>query len=512
MTTDQLSVVPTRRAASRAGIALTVIVTCQLMVVLDSTIVNIANPHIRDALHFSTSGLSWVVNAYTLTFGGLLLLGGRAGDVLGRRRVFIAGVLLFTLASLAAGFAQEPWQLLTARAVQGVGGAIASPTSLALVATTFPEGPARTKAFGVYAAVSGGGGAIGLIAGGLLVQYLDWRWIFFVNLPIGIAVALLAPLYIDESPKQAIRFDLIGALISTLGMASLVYGFIRAAEPGWRDDWTVGAFVVAAALLAAFVAQERRTPNPITPLSLFADRNRAGSYVIMLALGGCLLGLVFFLVIYVQGVLGWSAIKTGIGFLPVTAAIGVAATLAQKLLPRFGPKPFLIVGTAVTTAAMVWFAQISPGSEFVTGVMGPMIVFGLGLGLTFVTLTLTAVSGISQEQVGAASGLLNAMQGVGGALGLSILVTINSSAGRSEGKKQIANFMAHGSAAQKAAFAKTQALPVKWSNAILTHGVTSAYVVGVMIMAVAFLVAVFVIKMRKEDLAALAGDALPGAG
>lgn len=514
MTTDQLSVASAQGAARRAGrpgIALAVIVTCQLMVVLDSTIVNIANPHIKDALNFSTSGLSWVVNAYTLTFGGLLLLGGRAGDILGRRQVFVAGISLFTLASLAAGFAQEPWQLLAARALQGVGGAIASPTSLALITTTFPEGPARTKAFGVYAAVSGGGGAIGLLAGGLLVQYLNWRWIFFVNLPIGLAVALLAPLYIDESRKQPSRFDLTGALTSTLGMASLVYGFIRAADQGWRDGWTIGAFVAAAVLLAAFVVQERRTPNPITPLSLFADRNRAGSYVIMLALGGCLLGLVFFLVIYVQTVLDWSAIKTGVGFLPVTAAIGVAATLAQKLLPRFGPKPFLIAGTAITTAAMVWFTQISPDSSYVTGVMGPMIVFGLGLGLTFVTLTLTAVSGIAQEQVGAASGLLNAMQGVGGALGLSILVTVNSSAGRTEAKKQVADFMAHGSDAQKAAFAKTGALPAKWADAVLTHGVTTAYLAGVVIIGVAFLVSVFAIKMRREDLAALAGNGMPGA-
>ncbi|SHM12366.1 drug resistance transporter, EmrB/QacA subfamily [Actinacidiphila paucisporea] len=497
------------RRAGRPGIALTVIVTCQLMVVLDSTIVNIANPHIKDALNFSTSGLSWVINAYTLTFGGLLLLGGRAGDILGRRRVFVAGISLFTLASLAAGLAQEPWQLLAARAVQGIGGAIASTTSLALITTTFPEGPARTKAFGVYAAVSGGGGAIGLLAGGVLVQWLDWRWIFFVNLPIGLAVALLAPLYIDESPRHSSRFDLLGALTSTLGMSSLVYGFIRAADDGWRDGWTIGAFVAAVVLLALFVVQEHRTSDPITPLSLFADRNRAGSYAIMLALGGCLLGLIFFLVIYVQNVLGYSAIKTGIGFLPVTGAIGVAATLAQKLLPRFGPKPFLIVGTAVTTVSMVWFTRIAPDSSYVTGVMGPMIVFGLGLGLTFVTLTLTAVSGIAQQQAGAASGLLNAMQGVGGALGLSILVTVFGSASRSEGRKQVADFMATGTPRQKADFAKSGNLPTKWADAVLTHGVTTAYLAGVVIIGVAFLISLFVIKVRKSDLAALSGDGMP---
>lgn len=512
MTTDQLSVPSTRGAARRAGrpgIALAVIVTCQLMVVLDSTIVNIANPHIQKSLDFSTSGLSWVVNAYTLTFGGLLLLGGRAGDILGRRQVFVAGIALFTIASLAAGFAQEPWQLLTARAVQGVGGAIASPTSLALITTTFPEGPARTKAFGIYAAVSGGGGAIGLLAGGVLVQWLDWRWVFFVNLPIGLAVALLAPLYIDESAKQPSRFDVVGAMTSTLGMASLVYGFIRAADDGWRDGWTISAFAASVVLLALFVVQERRARNPITPLSLFADRNRAGSYAIMLSLGGCLLGLVFFLVLYVQNVMDYSAIKTGLGFLPVTGAIGVAATLAQKLLPRFGPKPFLIAGTAITTVAMIWFTQIAPDSSYVTGVMGPMIVFGLGLGLTFVTLTLTAVSGIGQQQVGAASGLLNAMQGVGGALGLSILVTVFGSASRSEGKKQVPDFMATGTAAQKAEFAKSGSLPAKWADAVLTHGVTTAYLAGVVVIGVALVISLFVIKMRKSDLAALSGDGLP---
>lgn len=230
----------------------------------------------------------------------------------------------------------------------------------------------------------------------------------------------------------------------------------------------------------------------------------------MLSLGGCLLGLVFFLVLYVQNVLDYSAIKTGLGFLPVTGAIGVAATLAQKLLPKFGPKPFLISGTAITTVAMVWFTQIAPDSSYVTGVMGPMIVFGLGLGLTFVTLTLTAVSGIAQQQVGAASGLLNAMQGVGGALGLSILVTVFGSASRSEGRKQAGDFLATGTPQQKSAFAKTGALPAKWADAVLTHGVTTAYLAGVVIIGVAFLISLFVIKMRKSDLAALSGDGLPG--
>ncbi|MEU7412802.1 MFS transporter [Streptomyces sp. NPDC042638] len=485
--------------------ALTVIAGCQLMVVLDSTIVNIANPHIQRALDFSTSDLSWVVNAYTLTFGGLLLLGGRIGDILGRRRVFTSGILLFTLASLLAGLAQEPWQLLAARALQGIGGAIASPTSLALITTTFPEGPQRTKALGVYAAVSGGAGAIGLLAGGMLTEWLDWRWIFFINLPIGLLIAALTPAAVPESERRPGRFDLPGAFTSTLGMASLVYGFIRASEDGWRDTWTIAAFVAAVALLAGFVMVERRVAEPITPLRLFADRNRSGSYVIMLGLGAALLGLIFFLVLYVQNVLGYSPISTGVNFLPVTVAILVAAGVAQPLLPRVGPKPFLVVGTALVTGALLWFTRIGPDSTYLGGVLGPMVLFGLGLGLTFVTLTLTAVSGIAHEEAGAASGLLNATQQVGGALGLSILVTVFGTASRNEAKQQIPRFLASASPEQQATFAKTHMLPPPWSDTVLTHGVTTAYWAGTAIIGVALLTSVFVIKVRRSDLAALSG-------
>jgi MFS family permease len=262
------------RREGHPGIALTVIAACQLMVVLDATIVNIALPHIQDALKFSTTDLTWVVSAYTLTFGGLLLLGARAGDILGRRRVFIVGILLFSIASLLGGLAQEPWQLLAARALQGVGGAIASPTSLALITTTFPEGPERNRAFGVFAAVSAGGGAIGLLAGGMLTDWLNWRWVLFVNVPIGLLIAALTPLYISESERHPGRFDLVGALTSTAGMASLVYGFIRASEDGWRDELTLGSFGAAVVLLLAFVLTEMRAKEPITPLKMFADRNR----------------------------------------------------------------------------------------------------------------------------------------------------------------------------------------------------------------------------------------------
>ena len=500
---------PAKGHTERPWLALAVIAGCQLMVVLDSTIVNIANPHIQRALDFSTSGLSWVVNAYALTFGGLLLLGGRIGDILGRRRVFVAGIVLFTLASVFAGLAQEPWQLLTARALQGVGGAIASPTSLALITTTFPEGPQRTKALGIYAAVSGGAGAIGLLAGGMLTQWLDWRWVFFINIPIGLLIAVAAPLYIRESPRQPGRFDIPGALTSSLGMASLVYGFIRASEEGWRDAWTMGAFAAAIVLLTSFVMVERRAPEPITPLRLFADRNRSGSYVIMLGLGASLLGLFFFLVLYVQNVLGYSAIRSGVSFLPITVAILIAAGAAQPLLPRVGPKPILIAGTGLTTLAMLWFTQIEPDSSYLGGVLGPMSLFGLGLGLTFVTLTLTAVSGVSNDEAGAASGLLNATQQVGGALGLSILVTVFGTASRNEAKSQIPAFMAGATPEQQAEFASTHMLPAPWGGTVLTHGITSAYMAGTAIILLALLASVFAIKVRRSDLAALSGAAGP---
>lgn len=429
------------------------------MVVLDATIVNIALPHIQDALSFSTTDLSWVLSAYTLTFGGLLLLGGRAGDILGRRRVFMTGILVFTVASFLGGLAQEPWQLLVARALQGVGGAIASPTSLALITTTFPEGPERNRAFGVFAAVSAGGGAIGLLTGGMLTEWLDWRWVLFVNVPIGVLIAVLAPMYISESEKHPGRFDISGALASTLGMASLVYGFIRASEEGWSDTLTLSSFGAAVVLLAAFVLIESRVKEPITPLRMFADRNRAGTYLIMLSLAAAMFGMFFFIVLFVQNVLDYSPIESGLAFLPVTVAIITGAGLSQRLLPVLGPKPFMVVGSAITGLGLFWQTLISPDSSYVSGVLGPMLLFGFGMGLNFVTLTLTAVSGVAQHEAGAASGLLNASQQVGGSLGLSILVTVFGTASRNEAEKQLPSFLAQATPEQKAGFARTHEMP-----------------------------------------------------
>ncbi|MET7616685.1 MFS transporter [Streptomyces sp. NPDC005408] len=515
MTTSQLTAPAQPGAArrqGRPGIALAVIAALQLMVVLDTTIVNIALPHIQGTLEFTTTQLSWVVNAYTLTFGGLLLLGGRAGDILGRRRVFVFGVLLFTFASLLCGVAQEPWQMLAARALQGVGGAIASPTALALITTTFREGPERNRAFGIFAAVSASGAAIGLLAGGMLTEWLNWRWVFYVNLPIGILIAVLAPVFINESERHSGRFDITGALTSTVGMASLVYGFIRAAEDGWSDRLTLAAFGVAVVLLTAFVLIERRAKEPITPLRMFADRNRSGTYLIMMSLAAAMFGMFFFIVLFVQNVLDYSPINSGLAFLPVTVMIVTAAGISSKLLPVLGPKPFLFAGAVFTGSGMAWLTALDPGSSYLGGVLGPMLLFGFGMGLVFVTATLTAVSGVAQHESGAASSLLNATQMVGGSLGLSILMTLFSTASREEAERQMPHFLTDATPAQKEIFAKTHELPPPWGHQVLAEGISTAFWAGVGLVGLAVLAAVFVIRVRKSDLEALSGAAGAGGG
>lgn len=489
------------------GITLAVIAASQLMVVLDATIVNIALPHIQQALHFSTTSLSWVLNAYTLTFGGLLLLGGRAGDILGRRRTFITGILVFVLASFLGGLAQNSAWLLAARALQGIGGAIASPTALALITTNFREGPERNRAFGVFAAVSGSGAAIGLLAGGMLTSWLSWRWVLFVNVPIGILIALLAPLYINESERQTGRFDLAGAFTSTAGMASLVYGFIRAAQEGWSDRGTLGAFAVAAVLLATFFAIETRTSHPITPLHMFRNRNRAGSYAVMLALAAALFGMFFFLTLFVQDVLGYSPLRAGVSFLPVSAAIIITAQIASQALPRFGPKPLMGFGAVLATSGLAWLTQVSVTSGYLNGLLGPMLLFGLGMGFLFVPLTITAVSGVERHESGAASSLLNVMQQVGGSLGLSILVTVFGTASRNEGKAQVANFFNHATPAQLAQFRATGRLPELYANQILAHGISTSFIMALAFSALALLVSLVVIRTRASevDLATVPG-------
>ncbi|MGP4010532.1 MFS transporter [Streptomyces sp. 4N124] len=489
--------------------ALLVIASCQLMVVLDITIVNIALPEIQRDLDFSTTSLSWVVNAYTLTFGGLLLLGGRAGDILGRRRVFMFGVLLFVLASLLGGLSQNSGQLLAARALQGVGGAIASPTSLALISTTFREGPARNRAFGVFAAVSAGGGAIGLLAGGMLVEWLNWRWVLFVNVPIGLLIVLATPRWIRESERHPGHFDLTGALTSTVGMVLLVYGFIRAAQDGWRDALTLASFGAAVVILLLFILVERRSKQPITPLHMFADRNRAGTYGMMLSLAAAIFGMFFFLTLFVQNVLDFSPLMTGLAFLPVSAVIAVGAGLASQLLPKYGPKPFMVTGAILAAAGLGWLTLTDVHSTYAGSILGPILVFSLGMGMEFVSLTLMALSNVPTHETGAASGLLNATQQVGGSLGLSILVTMFGTASNNEADKQIPAFLSQATPAERLRFERTGQLPSPWADEILASGVSAAFIVAAIFTGIAAVIALLVIQVRPSDLERLKGGVGP---
>ncbi|GAA2730147.1 MFS transporter [Streptomyces nogalater] len=418
------------RLKHRGGIALALIAVAQLMVVLDATIVNVALPRVQAAVGFSTEDLSWVVNAYTLTYGGLLLLGGRIGDILGRRSAFIGGVVVFGAASLLGGLAPNGGLLLAARALQGSGAAVVSPAVLALIATNFAEGKERNRAFGVFAGVSGAGAAIGLLAGGVLTQYLSWRWVFFVNVPMAVALVLLVPLFLAESPRQRGRFDLPGAVTSAAGMAGLVYGFIRVSQHGWSDSWAIGSFVAGLVLLAAFVLIERSTTNPITPLRMFTHRNRAAIYVVALALTGALSGLFFFLTVFMQNALHYSPVRAGLAFLPISLTIMVTVGVTSKLMASLGQKIPLVAGVALNGAALAWLMTLETGTGYASGLLGPMLVFGVGTGMMFMPLTMIGVSGVDPAESGAASGVLNAMQQVGGSLGLSILVTVYGTATR----------------------------------------------------------------------------------
>ncbi|WP_411292966.1 MFS transporter [Streptomyces sp. CBMA123] len=493
---------PTGDQSRGKGITLAVIAATQLMVVLDATIVNIALPGIKDALNFSTTDLSWVINAYTLTFGGLLLLGGRAGDILGRRRVFIFGTLLFGLASLLGGFAQDSGLLLAARALQGIGGAICSPTAFALIATNFEEGPERNKAFGVFSAVAGSGAAIGLLAGGLLTEYLNWRWVFFVNVPIAILIAIAAPRYITESERHPGRFDIPGALASTLGLVSLVYGFIRAASDGWSDGLTLGSFAAGVILLAAFVVIERRTDQPITPLHLFAERNRTGGLVMMLCLAAAMFGIFFYVVLFVQGPLGYSPLKAGVSFLPISVSIIIAAQIASAFQAKYGPKPFMAGGALLVTIGLTWLTQIHKDSGYLDGVLAPTVIFGFGMGLIFVPVMLLSVAGVPGEETGAASGLLNSMQQIGGSLGLSILTTVFAHYAVPEFKAQLPGFLKAASPDQLAYFQEKHDFPPSSdaANSVLAQGISHGFIVGAALAGVALLVALFVIKAKASDL------------
>ncbi len=495
------------------GLALVVIATAQLMVVLDATIVNVALPHIQHSLGFSGSGLEWVVNAYALTFGGLLLLGGRAGDILGRRRVFIVGIILFSLASLLGGFATTQAWLLAARALQGVGGAIVAPTALSLITTTFPEGPPRNRAMGVYAAMSIGGAAVGLIAGGLLTTYLSWRWVLFVNVPIGVIVALIAPRALAESPRRRGRFDLPGAITATLGLASLVYGLTEAATTPngvshWGDTKVLVSLGAALVLLASFIVIEMRSSHALMPLRIFNNRNRSGAFLIMLCIGLAMFGMFFFLTIFVQTVWGYSALGSGIAFLPMVGLIMLMAGISSQLVPRIGARPLLLAGSAITAGGMFWLSRISEHSTYVNGLLGPMMVTAAGLGMLFMPVTLVALSKVEDRDAGLASSLLNTGQQVGGSIGLALLGTVawttvsntarNSAAAAAAAAK--AGHPLHGTAAQVKAAIYDHALAVGFSR---------GFEVSAGIALLALIITIAAIRVRRAD---LAGTALPVAG
>jgi EmrB/QacA subfamily drug resistance transporter len=496
---------PARPASRHLGLALIVIATAQLMVVLDATIVNVALPHIQHSLGFSGSGLEWVVNAYALTFGGLLLLGGRAGDILGRRRVFIAGIVLFSVASLLGGFATTQEWLLAARALQGVGAAIVAPTALALVATTFPEGPQRNRAMGVYAAMSIGGAAVGLIAGGLLTTYFSWRWVLFVNVPIGIIVALIAPRALGESERHRGKFDLPGAITCTLGLAALVYGLSSAATTAngvshWGDTKVVSSLVAAVVLLASFILIEMRSPHALMPLRIFRNRNRSGAYLIMLCVGMAMFGMFFFLTIFVQTVWGYSPLRSGVAFLPMVAAIMAMAGTSAALVPRIGARPLLLAGSAITTVGMFWLSRITEHSSYVGGLLGPMLVTAAGLGLLFMPATLVALSKVDDADTGLASSLLNTGQQVGGSIGLALLGTVAWTVVANTAKSSAIAAAAaaragrplHGTPAQVTAAIQDHALAVGFS-----HG----FEVSALIALISLIITIAMIRVKREDLA-----------
>ena len=430
--------------ARRPGVVLAVILVTQLMVILDGTVVNIAMPHIQQALHFSPSSLSWVQNAYALAFGGLLLLGARAGDLLGRRRVFITGISVFTLASLLGGLAPNAELLLAARVLQGIGGAIAAPAALTLLMLTHREGPERMKALGYYSLVSSGGGSVGLVLGGMLTDWVSWRWGLFINVPIGIALVFAARRVLTETAPETGRFDVAGALTSTLGITSLVYGFIRVAEAGWSSAEVLVAFAAGVVLLASFVLIERRVSHPIVPLRLFKSAQRSASYLTMLLVVGTMFGMFFFLTQYLQGVLALSPLTAGLAFLPLTGLLFTASRVVPKLVARIDGAKLLVAGSTLVTLGTIWLTRLDAHSTYLHDVVGPMLLFGAGAGMIFIPLVGRAISGVAPEDSGAASGMLNVVQQVGGALGLGILVTIFGTASRNSTATAPREVLVHG--------------------------------------------------------------------
>jgi EmrB/QacA subfamily drug resistance transporter len=415
-----------QKSETNRWLVLVIVCLAQFMVVLDATVVNIALPSIQHGLDFSDADLQWVVNAYTLVFGGFLLLGGRAADLLGRKRLFLAGVVLFTAASLLNGLAQSSSMLIAGRALQGLGGALVSPAALSILMTSFPGTQERTKALGVWSAIVAGGAAAGLLLGGVLTDLLSWEWVFFVNVPVGILAVVAALRFVPESRDEKAHraFDLAGAVTVTSGLIVLVYAIVKAQSFGWGSTRTVALLAAAGVLLVAFVAIERRSAAPLIRLNIFRTRTLTAANASMMLVASGMMSMFFFASLYVQELMGYSPLKAGLAFLPVTSGIMIGAGIAQVAIRRFGPRPVPVVGLLLATFGMVWLTALPVDGSYVSDLLAGLFPMSLGMGLTFVPVTLLATAGVPAEDSGLASGLLNTSQQVGGALGLAILSTL----------------------------------------------------------------------------------------
>jgi len=460
--------------------SLAVIAIAQLMIVLDASVVIVALPSAQHALHISVANRQWVLSAYTLAFGSLLLLGGRIADYVGRRRLFVIGLIGFGAASALGGLAQDQAMLFAARAIQGAFAAVMAPASLSLLTVTFTQARERAQAFGVYGAVAGGGAAIGLVLGGMLTQFASWRWTLLINVPIAIAAAFAAVRYIRES-KAEIRqsYDLPGAATSTVGLFLLVYGFTIASTHGWGAPLTLALLIGAVLALVAFVVIELRVAHPLLPLRVVLERNRGGSFLASLLVGCALLGTFLFLTFFLQRTLGYSALKTGFAFLPFSGGIILGAGIASQLLPRIGPRLPMVVGLTLAAAGLLWFTQLGVHSSYAAGVLPPEIIVSLGMGMAFVPMSSTALIGVHEKDAGVASALVNATQQVGGALGTALLNTVAATA--------------------TAAYLASHAHSLAATSLGDVHGYTTAFSVSALLMLLAaIVVAVFVRASREE--------------
>ena len=493
------------------GWALVLISVAQLMVVLDGTIVNIALPYIQHDLHIEAANLRWVVTGYALAFGSLLLLGGRLVDLYGRRKIFMVGLVVFGVASLLGGLATSEGLLLAARAFQGFGAALASPAALALITTTFPAGPARNRAFAVYAAMSGVGAAVGLLLGGWLTgSHLElfgtdiegWRLTLLINTPIGIATALLAPRVLAESESHPGELDLPGAVTGTLGVLGLVYGISRAGTNGWGDTWTLASLVAGLALLVVFLLIERRVEHPLLPVRVFMNRTRAASFVAMFFAPAAMFAMFFYLSQYIQTVMGYSPIKAGVAFLPFCVGLVVAAGISSNLVNRIDPRFLAGVGTLMAAVALFGFSRIpndtslpidNVQASYATDILPFILLMSFGMGMTFVPLTLTAVHHLRTEDSGIGSGVLNTMQQVGGALGLSLLATVAT--------QTMDDLVATLTKAAQQAGAVAGPVPEAIQHQIFTAGATDAFLLGSGLMLVASLITWAFLNVKHQELA-----------